>query len=568
MIGRIIYVILVALLLSACATNTSHVGRVNKHWIDEAEFVAHLRFGFERHALEHNFAPNTQQRRQIADETWDRIVEGYVILDLFNRYNISVSTREVLDTLRTNIPELMLNSPRFTDENGLFDMETYLSSLMTDRPIDLAWLRDHYRTTIIPTQKLQNLVIARRRVSEREIRDFYALRYSEVDMDVFLFNSDSVCPTSITVTDREIEVYYENNRFSFFVEPSIDLNWVTFSVSPSENDLRNVQNLADSLFNEINSGQSFASLARSYSAQPYARLGGAVGFMAIDDFHQELAQKIRSSTEGEAIPPILLDNAWWIIRVEERTPNMARLNIIKLEITPSRETIEATRRDMERFVELSNIIGFPRAASELRLELFHQSGLSMRNSVIPSLGNVGNVLQGIMGLPERTVLTPILIADEEFYVIFQIDGRADGRFRRIYEAMDEIHDKLKQQKILEEIVNVATSHRNNTNMTSRFESRQIALNYTERQGFSHEFAYDALGRNAGQTTNVFFDGETAFYGRILAKRPMGYIPPLSMVRDQLKAELQTIGWEEYYRVWLQAQMRRARVRDLRPADLF
>ena len=567
---KILIIMIVTLILSACSANSAFVGRVNKNWIRQDEYMNQLRRSYETFLLEHNFTPDIQQRQSIAQEAWQNIVDGYIVRDLFIKYNITVSHREVLDTLRTNIPELIKNSPRFLNENKNFNFDLYFSSLTTDKPEDLSWLRQYYLTTYIPLKKLQDIVISERKISDKELRDFYNIRYSEADIELFLFSKESVDINSIIISDKETEEFYNKNKETFFIEPKIDFNWVLFSVSPSEKDKNTIKTLADSLYKDIHKGRNFGHIARDHSSQPYARLQGLAGFMEIDQFHKDIQTKLRNASVGDVIPPFLFENAWWILKVDEKTVNMAKLNIIKLDIKASKETLDNNKKNMERFLELSNRIGFSRTAEELQLQIYNQKNLSLKESYIQDIGDVENVIRRAMRLADKTILEPILIKDQEAYIVFQVDKKINGYYKNIYEVIDDIHEYLVINKKQESIIQQATNLRNNfnTSTSNNYQIKSLTVKYQNKSDFNYNFIVESLSNSENYLTNVFHNTDNAYFARILATRKIDNIPAFFSQKNILKTELQNLNRDDYFNQWLELQKKRAKVKDLRPTNSF
>lgn len=576
--------LIIVMFLSSCASGSNYVGRVNKNWIQMDEYMQHYRRNYEAFMLEHNFSPDMNQRKRLADEAWQRIVDGYTLKDLFEKHNITVTQREMIDTLRTNIPEIILSSPRFLDEDGKFDREKYNLSLVSDKPENLSWLRSYYLHTYIPLKKLEYLVLSQRKISNREIRDLFTLKNTEALIEVYSFdldyykepnnptmqfvNSFSNIPR-VSIVEKDIEDYYNENRNTFFNLPRIDLNWVLFSNLPSAKDSLNTKIMADSIYNEIKSGKVFSNFARNFSAPPYNRLQGNAGFMDINEFDNDIKRKILSTSNNDLIKPFLKDNSWWIIRVDEKTQSMARLSIIKLDILASSETIAEARRKLDKFSELCYIVGFNRAAHELLLDIHRVTDLSLENNIVPTLGNLDNIIRRAMRLPDKTIFEPILINDRQTYIIFQVEKNTPGSFKSMLEVYDDIYkiiESRKQKERLEFIVN---------QFRGKFDVSQVPqdliqtynLKYYDKN-FSYEFITECLSLRQNSLTGVYTRENNLFFARIISVNTDRSNQLTQYETEILRKELQFLNGNDYFNNWLDRQRKKSKVRDLRPSDLF
>ena len=543
----------------ACSTNSQYIGKVNKNNITRTDYLSEFGMRYSAFVQRYSVEPDSEQRKQIADSAFQRIVEGYFLQDLFKKYNITVSHREVLDTLRTNIPEYIKNDTRFQNLQGAFNRDTYLQALQTDRPIDLTELRNIYQTSIIPYRRLQNIIISQRNISEKDIRELYQIKYATAEVTIHTFTENDIDINEINITDKEIAEYYDKNKITFFKEPTADLNWVLFPLAPSQNDINKIAATADSLYRAIRNGAPFATLARDFSAQPYARQLGSDGYREIEEFEPEIQTKIRSTQTGQTIPPFIFQNAHWILQIDEKTTNMVKLNIIKIDIKPSNQTIETRRNQMERFVELQNIIGFARTADEMRMTLYSKKDLSLGNSYIETIGDISDIIYEIERLPEKTILSPILIPDIDIYVIFQIDKKTPSAYKTIYEVSDQITQTIRNEKMIEYIIQKA-NHALNQKSTQNTTNTNIT--YNSKNTYPYEFIRDVLTKTTGQTTKIHTDQQTAYFATIIENHTLER-PPIDTQKTILRIELQNIDREKYFTQWINNQRTKIKIKDNR-----
>jgi len=554
-------------LLTACSSNHEYAGSVNKNKITLEEYRASVYGGYEAFVARNNYNPSAQQIKVIEDEAWKTLTQSYALKDIFEKYKVSATYSEVIDSLRVNIPAGFLSNSVFVDEDGRFDNQMYISSLTTDKPVDMNFARLFYHSTYIPRRKLQKIVLSSRAISEKELLKHYNTKYTQADIELYTFNVDSIKNDPFTITDEEARDYYNKNREMFYVDTAFDLNWVLFDVVATERDRMLSQRMADSLYNEIYYGRRFSQLASRYSDQPYARMQGVVGYIDVAELHPQMQRYVGNAGNNELIPPFYFDNAWWIVQVNDRTEHMVSLNIIKLEDKASAETQKENASKMERFVQLCNRIGFARTADELHLPIYHQSGLSLKNSIIESIGDITNVLRRATNLSEKSILEPMLIPQTNTHVAFQIDKKTTGYYKSLYLAIDQISEAIFNDRKLSLITAKAEDHRNGQTISGAT-TKRITLDYSQREGFEYNFLAEVMSSETGHITMVYSSGENAYYARVLAKREVEGRPPFSTQTLLLKNELQTVNGDAYFQDWLDNQLRKARVVDRRPKELL
>jgi len=550
----------------SCSTNKQYIGKVNNEPIKTDSYINLFMNNLDNFYREFNNTPDDRERKRIADETWQRFIDGYIMVDLYNKNRIEpTSPREVIDTLRTNIPIQILNSPRFRNENLEFDFESYYSSLIDDSPENLIWLKNFYQSTYIPQKKLQKKILSQRTFSEKEIKNFYDTRYSIAEIELYSFNVNDLDRKAITVSDKEIEDYYNANRMSFFVDTIVDVNWVSFKIKPSEKDVLNAEKIADSLYIEIKRGMSFNNLASLYSSQPFARLQGIMGYMEYSDFPHFIAEKLMNSDVGDILQPIFYDNSWWLYKVEAKTPNMIKPNIIKIDIKISRETIDENRNKMSSFIELSNLIGFNRSANELLLEVFSKKNMSLKNNYIEGIGDISNIIRELIKLPEKNTYAPIRIPDEDYYVIFQLDKKTNGYIKSRYAAMEEIIELLTNKKALDQIVIEAERYRTNLTGIKPYISK-LYIDY-DNTIFPTSFVHEVMQTHLNEATKVFLEKEKAYFAKVIYKEIKKDAPLYILIRDKLIIELQNMDKDKYFEEWVNQQRKKTKIKDKRPKNL-
>jgi parvulin-like peptidyl-prolyl isomerase len=129
----------------------------------------------------------------------------------------------------------------------------------------------------------------------------------------------------ITISDKEVEDYYNNNRQVFVNARGVDLADIV--VDPSDNGAQDdakgdveAKQKVDLIYQQLKSGADFADVARARSEDPSNVRGGDVGFATEDDlkqngFPQELIGQLFGSEmqAGSFTAPIRFGTGKWYI---------------------------------------------------------------------------------------------------------------------------------------------------------------------------------------------------------------------------------------------------------------
>lgn len=119
------------------------------------------------------------------------------------------------------------------------------------------------------------------------------------------------------ISPEKIEDYYQANLDSFEQEAAVRLRQIVLIRKPGETD-DTLSERARSIARKLAAGADFSDLAREYSEDGMARRGGDYGWIQGGDIRPELAEVAFSLPVETASEPILLDNAAFILRVEEK----------------------------------------------------------------------------------------------------------------------------------------------------------------------------------------------------------------------------------------------------------
>ena len=171
----------------------------------------------------------------------------------------------------------------------------------------------------------------------------------------------------VTISDREVEEYYNANKSKFVNERGVGL--AVIIVDPADNSQQGITNdakgdsdakaKADSIYQTLKGGASdFATVARARSEDPQSLLkGGDIGFFSEEGLRQaglpkELTEQFMGPMAVGAITePKLVNNRWYIFKLQEKRLQTENLTLesqgpqgsvrqqIALELTNQRKEI-------------------------------------------------------------------------------------------------------------------------------------------------------------------------------------------------------------------------------------
>jgi peptidyl-prolyl cis-trans isomerase SurA len=141
----------------------------------------------------------------------------------------------------------------------------------------------------------------------------------------------------ITVTDKEIQDYYEAHKSDFVREEKVFLSEILISTqNKDEAGLNAAKKKADGITAEAKKGERFTDLARNNSDAATAKEGGALGGYKKGELNKDIEDAVWILPKGGITAPIKIPTGYEIFKVEDHTKaGLAALADVKGEIENS-----------------------------------------------------------------------------------------------------------------------------------------------------------------------------------------------------------------------------------------
>jgi peptidyl-prolyl cis-trans isomerase D len=334
-----------------------------------------------------DFSPALARQLGIPEQVVGELVRSRVLLLEAQRLGLQVTNTEVGTSIAT--------SPTF-QENGVFiGRDAYLSMLRAARlsPRDF---EDSVRSDLL-TEKLRLLITESPHVSDLELREEYRRRNENASLDVWFLTADSqrgevevteaeargrydagpeefevpeqrriryltlseqTLAEEVSVRQREIQRYYNRNLFNYQVGEQAEASHILLQAE-SESDEDATRTLAARLAERARTGEDFAGLARTYSADEATReAGGALGVFGPEEMVPEFSEAVFSMMPGEISDPVRTDYGYHVIRLDRRQAAETReLSEVEGEIETRLRQEKAATLLTERVLELGERTG-------------------------------------------------------------------------------------------------------------------------------------------------------------------------------------------------------------------
>ncbi len=298
-----------------------------------------------------NYTPQVAAQLNLRQRAIDELVDDALLRQEAHRLGLQVTDDEVRDAI--------LNVPNFRSGDR-FDRTRYLAALRANRTSPADFEESQRQSLLI--MKLENLVTDGTTVSEREIRDLYALDHDQIDVAfvkvphdkykdaaaladaevsefyeknlemfrqpervalTFIAYAPKDLEASVTVSDEGVAAYYDAHQSDFATPEKAHLREILFVVPGGADDAAraSIRKSAEEVLAQAKTGD-FAALARQHSGDPLTKdAGGDLGLVEQGKLDTALDDAAFALAPGEVSDLVETSRGFAIVKLEEKQPS-------------------------------------------------------------------------------------------------------------------------------------------------------------------------------------------------------------------------------------------------------
>jgi peptidyl-prolyl cis-trans isomerase D len=343
--------------------NAEVLGKVNGQEISYRLFSEMVRRAEENQKKQQNTDLDEETERQIRSQVWNQLVDEILLDQQIERLGITVTDQEIRDiVMGPNPPQFLVK--QFTDSTGTFRRDAYVQG-MSDPQNREAWIQveDMIRQEQ-KRRKLQSLLIATVNVSNDEILQRYIDRNQTMNAEYVLFDVNRLIPDSaVTVTEDDLRKVYDAHPGDFQAKASRRVKYVFFSESPSADDTASVEEEAQRLLKQAQSGAvDFIELAKTYSDIP-----SSPAFFTHGELSPAKEKAVFSAKKGEIVGPIRDYDGIHLIKILDQRQGKTeyvRASHILLNAVQGPDSVKVIQKARELLKEARSGADFAKLARE------------------------------------------------------------------------------------------------------------------------------------------------------------------------------------------------------------
>jgi len=559
------------------------IGAVNGTQIHYEQFLTAVNNQLDRirEQTGNNDIPEYQVK-SVRDQVWESMVSEILIRDEIARQGIRISDEEIVYTLRNRPPDFIINDEQFHTD-GKFDIVKYRQALENPNNYQ-AWIPvENYLRNVLPTQKIQQRIIASVRVTENEIRNEYMLENQKVKVRYVAFKTSDISNENILVNDSEIKKYYKNHKEEFKVDERRKIEYVLFEKKPSKNDSLQTYQDAEDIIKQLKNGADFASLAKDYSEdRATAVKGGDLGFFGRGEMVKPFEDAAFSAKIREIVGPVKTRFGLHIIQVlakkreKGKTKIHARHILIKFIASPeTEENVNTSANYFYEEVTDKNAKPFDVIAKQEGYTP-KETNPFPKGNFIPGIGVASHVNYLVFNNQKGWISRPITINDN--IIVFRITDIINEYTKPIKEVEKIIQTTLIREKKREQCKLLADNFYQKISSGKTFDNAasEDSLkiyetgffrwdDYIPQVGKNVEFTSAAFKLNKGDVSRPIGNNNGYFILQVTDKQSISE-KDFKLQFDKLKNDVLQKKQRAFYMAWYKSLKDKAKIEDYR--DLF
>jgi len=354
----------------------------------------------------------------------------------------SVFNKEAADSLKKNLTQILIDSKilQILADKDSIKVDSLLLLKEVDRRIEE--LKKNFNDTIEFYDYL-----SKNGINIENLKNNYFQQAVTLYLKRQILNKRMI---RTSVNENELKDFYEQNKDSFYIQPSVDLYYISIIIQPDSIKMMDLLQKFESIILELKNGKDFSNLSKTYSEDKYAKKGGAVGFKKFTELSMELANFLYQNRRSDTILFTQSREGLHIIKIIESNDDSINYKqiLLKLPITRDDSLNAYDRISLIRKDILNKKITFEDAAKKYSNDQWtkDRGGFVGRITFEMVSENIREVLEKL----KEGEVSPVVKGDFG-YELFMVKNLSGGKISPYEDVRELIASVLESKKVEEEI---------------------------------------------------------------------------------------------------------------------
>ncbi|HDQ99712.1 MAG TPA: peptidyl-prolyl cis-trans isomerase [candidate division WOR-3 bacterium] len=342
------------------------LARVGDHNVTAEEMRGAIAYTTERYRQENSLRDlSTQDYEAIENRAWQWLVSELTWRKLFDKTGVTATYDEVLEIMRSNPPEELLQDPSLRDSAGEFNHQLYIQAMESEQ--NRAYFSRYFQelAEMLPKEKLRIDMSNSFRVTSGDLEHYRRTEGERVAVTA-LFLGPQALESPVEPTDEEAKKYFNANPDEFKPRAMRHLAYIHFPLRLSETDSADAAAGAERARVQLEGGESFNLTMLDFTDLVPDTVGGYVPRERLDP---ETDSVVSALKPGEYSDPYLTPYGWQIIALDSLSADSVALRRILMRVKMSPGTAGDVRDGVAAFLDLAGTVGFEELAAERGLRV-------------------------------------------------------------------------------------------------------------------------------------------------------------------------------------------------------
>ncbi len=286
--------------------NDPKVGVINGDKISYSEYLSE----YETVKTYNGASEATEEEAAaLSNATWQALIAKHLLLPDFEKMGLAVSEAERMALISGEIPTQVLYSAFADSQTGEYNVSNisaFLTQMASDPQAQAMWSYMNSQATLERlVGKFAGLVKAGTFANALEVKQGMVAANESRNGRIVALPYDTIADSLVTVSQAEIQKYYDDHKKLFKKLPQRALTYTVFEVAPTSEDMEAVEQKAKTLGEEMAAAEDVRAFVRKNMGVI------ADSYMSAS----QLAEDEAVMLEGKQYGPVLKGNEWVMSRV-------------------------------------------------------------------------------------------------------------------------------------------------------------------------------------------------------------------------------------------------------------
>jgi peptidyl-prolyl cis-trans isomerase D len=328
------------------------IGEIGGEYVSYQDYELRLQNLMEIYKLSGRTNLDEAGTETMREQTWQQMVREKILDSQYKKLGIGVSTEEVDELVLGNNPHQIVQQ-LFTDQTtGAFNksfLVNFLKQTELDETAKKYWL--FFENEIVNDRmntKYNNLVSKGLFVTSKQAEFDKLLAENTVDFSYVLKNYSLISDSSVTVSASDIESYYSTHKENYKRTALRDIEYVSFDVVPSEEDIK----LTEDWINKTK--EEFATAPNPVEFINLSADSRYIGFFTpLKDVPENLKEFVKKEDLSSVFGPYVEDGSYKIAKLIAVADRPDSVHVRHILLTPNQtRSLDMVKRQADSLIKL------------------------------------------------------------------------------------------------------------------------------------------------------------------------------------------------------------------------